>query len=115
MALKSQHIVWELEWVWLHSCGRIYFLKGPVGSLQKTALWPCGKWLMANGLIGPAVHPSGENPRTTQYSIIIRNIIISILIIIISSKTFKVQYPGHFLSPGFYIRCPTMIITSVAV
>ena len=24
MALKSQHIVWELEWVWLHSCGRTY-------------------------------------------------------------------------------------------
>ena len=22
MALKSQHIVWELEWVWLHSSGR---------------------------------------------------------------------------------------------
>ena len=24
MALKSQHIVWKLEWVWLHSCSRTY-------------------------------------------------------------------------------------------
>ena len=45
------------------------------GSLQKTALWPCGlmalwpcgKWLMANGLIGPAVHTVKK--KSKDYSI----------------------------------------------